>query len=72
MNTKIIPNNSFTDQISKRRTPYFGPALDKNKTSTTRPEQGFFSGQKSVDHFLASHEISSILTIFYPFRKRGM
>ena len=36
------------------RTPLFDPAVDRNKHSTTRPDQCFF-GQKSVDLFLASY-----------------
>ena len=35
--------------------PLFGPALDKNKHSTTRRKQCLFFGLKSVDIFLASN-----------------
>ena len=39
--------------------PLFGPALDKNKPSTTRPDQWFFFGQKSVDLFF-KHQIGKL------------
>ena len=35
--------------------PLFGPALDKNKHSTTRRKPWFFSGLKSVDLFFQHH-----------------
>ena len=35
--------------------PLFGPAVDKNKPSTTRPDQCFFLDKNQLTFFLASH-----------------